>query len=233
MAMPEIRDGDAFSFSLGSDAQPCIVYPPSLFDRASCPRDAKPLTEPPKLNPESRVLMLGSVRADDAGGPARATVIATVTQLSDNTEPGVLQEFAHGMADGLVKSKSGAKLRTGPEAKLVTVGGVHVARIVFDVDGLSAQGLDHVVSYAAWSETGDYTITFMANPAHGPAVDAIADQLATTMHVAHPAPPKSLLRGRGIGGTLLGAMAALAVPAIVWFVVSNRRKRAAAATQPG
>jgi hypothetical protein len=225
--MPEIRDGDAFSFSLEGNTQPCLVYPASLFERTSCPRDAKPLADPPKLNSDSRVLMLGSVRADDDGGPARATVIATVTNLPDNSEPRDLHEFARGMADGLVKSKPGAKLRSGPDAKLVILGGVHAARIVFDVDGLSAQGLDHVISYATWAETNDYTVTFMANPAHGPAVDAMADRMATTIHVAHPAPPRSLFRGRGISGTFVGALAALTVPAIVWFVVAKRRKRVA------
>ena len=189
--MVEIRDDDAFTITLADDAHPCIVYPAALFEKAWCPRDTRALTEAPKVNPDSRMLALGSVRADDHGATALATVVLTATRFPENSEPGNLDEFARGMADGLVKSRPGSKLLAPPHAKFVTLGGLHTARITFDIDGLSPQGLDHVISYAAWSDAGDYNITLMSAPLHAAAVDALADQAAATIHVLRPAPIKT------------------------------------------
>jgi hypothetical protein len=229
--MAEIRDGDAFSIVLPDAARPCLLYPPELFDRDACPRDAEPMAEAPGMSPDSRVLAFGSVRADDHGATAVATIVATVTHLAHNAEPGSLKNFAKVMADGLVKSRPGATLRTGPVSQFVTVGETHGARITFEIDGLSAQGLDHVVSYSAWSESGDYNVTFMSTPAHAMAVDSLADQAATTLHVAKPAPPRNEL-GHRIEQVTLGVAGALFVPAVVWIVVSRSRRKGVGSSEP-
>ena len=169
---------------------------------------------------------------DDAGHTAPATVVATVTELAGNAEPRDVTAFARGMAEGLVRSKKGATLRRGPEARVVSVGGVRAARITFDVDHLSDQGLDHVVSYAAWSDEGDYNLTFMTAPAHAAAVDALADRVATTLRIARPASPPPVWSAAGdAGGYVAGAvLGALLVPALLWvFRVRARRNRAAPA----
>jgi hypothetical protein len=171
--MAEIRDGDAYSITIADDARPCIVFPAGLFDKTQCPKDAKALAAAPGVNPDSRVLALGSVLPDDTF----ATVVVTATQLADNAEPSDLHEFARGMADGLVKSRHAATLRSGPEVQSVMLGGVHAARITFDVSGLSEHGLDHVVSYASWSKTSDYTFTLMTAPDHAAVIDALADRI--------------------------------------------------------
>ncbi len=223
--MVDIQDGDAFSITLADEAHPCIIYPSSLYARRWCPRDAKPLAEAPKVNPDSRMLALGSVRADAHGVSAMATLVATATRFAENSEPVNLDEFARGMADGLVKSRPGSKLRAPPHAQLVTLGGVHSARITFDVDGLSTQGLDHVVSYAAWSEGGDYNVTFMGPPAAADAVDALADRAAATLHVARPAPVREKRLERSVAPTVLGMAGALFVPALVWSIVRRKKPR--------
>ena len=107
--MTDIRDGDAYSITIPDDAHPCIVFPAGLFDKTLCPKDAKPAAAAPGVNPDSRALALGSVQAGDAF----ATVVVTATQLADNAEPSDVREFAHGMADGLAKSRHGATLRGG------------------------------------------------------------------------------------------------------------------------
>jgi hypothetical protein len=224
--MAEIRDGDAYSITIADDARPCIVFPAGLFDKTHCPKDAKALAAAPGVNPDSRVLALGSVLADDAF----ATLVVTATQLADNAEPNDLQEFARGMADGLVKSRHDAALRSGPEVQSLTLGGVHVARITFDVSGLSEHGLDHVISYASWSKTSDYTFTLMTAPDHAAVIDALADSTAATLHEAAPAPGNGHRLGHRVGRIAVQIVGALLVPAVVWAVFfRSRRKKAGGA----
>jgi hypothetical protein len=221
--MAEIRDGDAYSITIADDARPCIVFPAGLFDKTQCPKDAKALAAAPGVNPDSRVLALGSVLPDDTF----ATVVVTATQLADNAEPSDLHEFARGMADGLVKSRHAATLRSGPEVQSVMLGGVHAARITFDVSGLSEHGLDHVISYASWSKTSDYTFTLMTAPDHAAVIDALADRIAATVHEAAPAPGNDHRLGHRVGRIAVQIFGALLVPAVVWAIFF-RRKRAAA-----
>jgi hypothetical protein len=225
--MAEIRDGDAYSITIPDGARPCLVFPAGLFDKTHCPKDAKPLAAPPGVNPDSRVLGLGSVLAGDAGSESFATVIVTATQLADNAEPSDLREFARGMADGLVKSRHNATLRSGPEAQSLTIGGVHMVRITFDVAGLSEQGLDHVISYASWSKASDYNVTFMTAPAHAAAIDALADQTAATIHEAAPAPGNGSRLGHRVARVGIEIVGALAVPAIVWAIFMRSRRKGA------
>jgi hypothetical protein len=224
--MAEIRDGDSYSITIPDDARPCIVFPAALFDKTRCPTDAKPLAKAPGINPDSRMLALGSVHA----GEAFATVVVTATQLADNAEPNDLNEFARGMADGLVKSRHGAALRSGPEVQNLTIGGVHTARITFDVDGLSDQGLDHVVSYASWSKESDYTFTLMTAPAHAAIIDAVADRAAATLHEASPAPGNESRFGHRAARLAVEIVGALVIPAVIWaFFIRPRRKNSARA----
>jgi hypothetical protein len=225
--MPEIRDGEAFSITIGEGARPCIVFPPALFDPGSCPKDSKAIAEAPQINPDSRVLALGSVAPDDHGKAAIATVVATATHLADNTEPGDVREFARGMADGLVKSRPGAKVKVGPSVRMVTIDGVHAARVTFDASGFSGQGLDHIVSYAAWSRTCDYSLTFMTAPAHAAAIDALADQTASSLHLAEPAPPAEFRMGYAGGqglGLSIGVALIVLLPAFAFLARSRSRR---------
>ena len=226
--MAEIRDGDAYSITIPDDARPCIVFPSGLFDKARCPRDAKPLATAPSVNPDSHILALGSVLvgdAGDAGSGAFATVVVTATQLSDNAEPSDLREFARGMADGLVKSRHNATLRSGPDVQSLTIGGVHTARITFDVAGLSDQGLDHVVSYASWSRASDYTVTFMTAPTHAAVIDALADRTAATIHEAAPAPGNESRLGHRVARVAIEIAGVLVIPAIVWAIFVRRKRK--------
>lgn len=221
--MTEIRDGDAYAITLPDDARACLVYPPGLMDRSHCPPDAKPLATTPAINPDSHMLALGSVSAGDAIG----SVIVTATQLSDNAEPSDLHEFARGLADGLVKSRQGAKLHGEPNVQSRTMGGVHVARITFDIDGLSDRGSDHAISYSSWSKTNDYTFTLLTAPAHAAAIDALADRTAATIHEAEPAPGNQARLGHRIGRVAVEVVGVLLVPVVVWTLVTRaRRKRA-------
>lgn len=217
--MTDIRDGDAYLITIPDDAHPCIVFPAGLFDKTLCPKDAKPAAAAPGVNPDSRALALGSVQAGDAF----ATVVVTATQLADNAEPSDVREFAHGMADGLAKSRHGATLRGEPDVQSLTLGGVRVARIAFDVDGLSDRGLDHVISYASWSKTSDYNFTFMTAPAHAAVIDALADCTAATLHEAVPAPDSHSRLGHRVARLAVEIVGALAVPAIVWAVFFRKR----------
>ena len=221
--MTEIRDGDAYAITLPDDARPCLVYPAGLMDASHCPPGTKALAAAPVINPDSRVLALGSVSAGDAVG----TVIVTATQLADNAEPGDLHEFAHGLADGLVKSRSGAKLHAEPQVQSLTMDGVHVARIAFDIDGLSDRGTDHAIAYASWSKTNDYTFTFLTAPAHAAAIDALADRTATSIQEAQPAPGNQARLGHRVARIGVEVVGALLVPVVVWTLVARaRRKRA-------
>jgi hypothetical protein len=226
--MPDIRDGNAYSINIPDSAQPCIVYPAGLFDRTNCPREAQPMAAPPHISPESRVLTLGSVKVDDGGKPVMATLVATVTELRGNTEPRDVHAFARGMAEGLVKNRPGAKLRGEPQARVVTLSGAHAARITFDVDHLSDQGLDHVVSYAAWSDAGDYNLTLMAPPAHAATIDALADRIASTLKIAHPARPRPPWFAGDVRNVAAGIAGAMMVLTIFWTIVARWRRRRAA-----
>jgi hypothetical protein len=221
--MTEIRDGDGYAITIPDDAHACLVYPAALMDRSHCPPDTKALATAPAINPDSHVLALGSV----AAGEAFATVIVTATQLADNAEPGDLHEFAHGLADGLVKSRHGATLHAEPDVRSLTLGGVHVARITFDVDGLSDRGLDHAITYSSWSKTNDYTFTFITAPAHAAAIDALADRTAATIHEAQPAPGNQARLGHRVARVTVEIVGALLVPVVVWTLIARaRRKRA-------
>jgi hypothetical protein len=221
--MTEIRDGDAYAITLPDDARPCIVYPAGLMDRSHCPPDAKPLATSPAINPDSHMLALGSVSSGDAVG----TVIVTATQLADNAEPADLHEFGRGLADGLVKSRQGAKLHGEPDVQSRTMGGVHVARIAFDIDGLSDRGIDHAISYSSWSKTNDYTLTFLTAKAHAAAIDALADRTAATLREAEPAPGHQARLGHRVARVAVEVVGVLLVSVVVWTLVTRaRRKRA-------
>jgi hypothetical protein len=227
--MAEIRDGDAYSITIADDARPCIVFPAGLFDKTRCPKDAKPLATAPSVNPDSHILALGSVLVGDAGDGAFATVVVTATALADNAEPRDLREFARGMADGLVKSRRNATLRSGPDVQSLTIGGAHTARITFDIAGLSDQGLDHVVSYASWSQASDYTITFMTAPAHAAVIDGLADRTAATLHEAAPAPGNESRLGHRVARVAIEIAGVLVVPAVVWAVFVRRKGKSGGA----
>jgi hypothetical protein len=86
----------------------------------------------------------------------------------------------------------GASVRGGrPTVRLLSMNGLTAARISFDVDGASGkyERLEHTVSYAVWSPEGTYVFVLNTGSTNAAAFDALADELASTIRLTHPAPP--------------------------------------------
>jgi hypothetical protein len=74
----------------------------------------------------------------------------------------------------------------------LTAHGLPMARIVYDVDGLSGQNarLAHDVTYVVWSPEGAYTYSLNCPSAAAAATDALADDMVASVRLAHLAPAK-------------------------------------------
>src|SRR5258708_33160466 len=62
----EIRDGDAFSFSVPAPAETCVQFPAKQFDPASCP-GLQPIVSAPSPQPQVRIVAIGRIFFDDGG----------------------------------------------------------------------------------------------------------------------------------------------------------------------
>jgi hypothetical protein len=96
----EIRDGDEYSFSIPRRAQVCILHPATLFDRAGCPPESKPVASPPAAD-RVRVIAIGPVNINVQGTQRRALLVSTLNRLTYSRQPdrAVAEALAAGMMD--------------------------------------------------------------------------------------------------------------------------------------
>ncbi len=186
-----VRDGDEYSFDVPRRARPCIVFPASMFESANCPPDARPLDTPPPSPERERVIALGIVQAGDQR-PAQITVTFNRLKRSFQPDQAVAEAFAAGMMRQIPASIPGGRVRAETSTVgLLAMHGLTVARVAFDVDGASGpyERFQHAVSYSVWGPGGSYTVSLYTANANAPALDALAQEMAATIRLSHPAPP--------------------------------------------
>ena len=190
-----LRDGADFSVAVARGANPCILYPDTMYDATMCPVEARPLPSAPPGPSRSRMVALGLVRFVDKGEPRIGQLTVSLNRMDHPREPTQesAQAFASGMADSITRSVPGATVAPGgPSLRLVTTeAGLHVARITYDVTRISGDNprTEHSVSFTVWATDGAYTFALTARQQYADVMDALAEQMAASLRVAHPAPP--------------------------------------------
>jgi hypothetical protein len=190
-----LRDGDDFSVAVARAANPCILYPESMFDATMCPVEVQPMSSPPPRPGRSRLIALGLVRFVDQTETRAGQLTVTMNGMDRPREPtqASADAFAASMVSSLLKSVPGASLGSAlPSTRLMTTdAGLHVARISFELGRMAEDRpkLEHTVSFTVWSTAGAYTFSLTAERQYATVMDAVAEQMATTLKVAHPAPP--------------------------------------------
>jgi hypothetical protein len=220
----EIRDGSEYAVTLPAEADPCIVFPKSMFDPATCAPGVKPLEQDPSKAP-SRVLAVGNIRVDDH---TEASLGAWRVDGEDTWRPADLDAFAGGMAEKMVEGRPGSRLRGKPAARFEKIAGQWIGRVSFDLDGFLEGGTTHEIAYTAWSEAGTYVLSLTGPAAGAPDIDATALLIARTIRIARPAqsaPSREYLIGRAIG-SIVGVMflpaTAVVIGLIVWRMTRRR-----------
>ena len=141
-----------------------------------------------------RVLGGGLVRIADGSLEKLGQVTVVFTRLSASYQPSQesAEAFAAGMADQVVSSVRGARLKERPTTQLVRLGGQLAARIAFDVDGASGpfRFFQHTIAFNVWAPGGTYTLELSTTGDNARAFDALADDVASTIHLTHQAPPR-------------------------------------------
>jgi hypothetical protein len=178
----EIRDGAEYSVALPSDVRACILFPPTLFDPATCPQSAKRVDSLPPLPDGPTVIAIGRVELDDGS----LVALMVMRSARDETSTVDTMKFASGMANQMAAGRPDAKVHGAPQGSLVEVDGVSLVRATFDIDGFYGSAQSHVVAYAAGSKGATYVLTLTGLGPNQPAVDALGYRLIATQHVAHP-----------------------------------------------
>jgi hypothetical protein len=216
----EIRDGSEFSIALPQGAQACLLYPKALFDSRACPPGSKP-ADREAFDGNTRTVAAGSIRVRDGDPVAFMVVRYPIEHMTRPSDlEGVRRELVHGVRD----SRPGAHVLGEVDVHFADVGGQSVARGSFNADGYVENGLTHEVLYEAWDEEGMYMVSWIGPLSHGPAIDALADETAATLRIAHPAPVKPGRDAAYAVGYVLGrVLAALLLFALLGWAWGRSR----------
>ncbi len=187
-----VHDGEEYEASLPARTRACIVFPASMFDATHCPAGAKP-TESVPGSGKTRVVALGLLTVDDRGKQRQAQFMIAFNPLTYSSQPdrAVADAYAAGMMDRIPSQVPGGKVRTESRAvRLVTRPGETLVRIAYDVDGATGayERFQHSISYSGWSQRGSYAFTITTAAANAAVFEAVADEIAQTIRLVHPAP---------------------------------------------
>jgi hypothetical protein len=228
----EIRDGDAFSFSVPAPAETCLQFPPEQFEHASC-AGLQPIASAPSPMAQTRVVAIGRIVFDDGGSRAAAFLLVTFLEQKPSFEvqQSELGDFVDGELRGLVDT-SGADRRASRvrSSAIVTIAGVRFVRSSIELMGLPAgkQLFERVVGYVGSSYAGRYQVMVGTNAAHAAALEALLDTAAGSLRIARPAPPgpsrsTAWWIGYRIGQSLF---VVIAVAGVIFLVRRAKRRRA-------
>jgi hypothetical protein len=189
----EIRDGDDYSLAIPARLHACFVFPASMFDADECPPGSK-IADPAAFPSKVRLLAIAVFRLGVDSGTGLVQLTVSMNQMGHSYQPfpASARAFADGITRGIPQSFAGATVRGGTaDVRLVTANGLPMARFAYDVDGLSPQSrrFAHGVMLAVWSPEGAYTYTLNSRAEDAAAADAMADEMATSVRIAHLAPP--------------------------------------------
>jgi hypothetical protein len=228
----EIRDGDAFSFSVPAPTETCLQFPPEQFDHASCP-GLQPIVSAPTPVAQTRVVAIGRIFFDDGGSRAAAFLLVSFLEQrpSFEVQESELRDFVDGELRGLV-DRSGADRGASRvhSAAIVTIAGVRFVRSSVELMGLPAgkQLFERVVGYVGRSYAGHYQVMVGTDAIHAAALEALLDSAAGSLRIARPAPPApSGSTARRIGyriGQVLFVV--IAVAGVVFLVRRGKIRRA-------
>jgi hypothetical protein len=222
-----VRDGDEFVMDVRRDAHVCVLYPASPLDPVAC-SGLKSITPPAEPDPRHKTLTLAAVRLPEQGASLVAVLNFGSTSFANAALPteATVHEFADAFANSFVGDVPGSSVHGGhPAAKLLDHGETPLVRVSFDLDGLDAthRHMEHLVSYTAWATGGIYSVIYTCRATNAASVDALADESATSIRVAHP--PKSRAYRLGfLVGTVIG-VGLVAGGALLAFVLLMRRGR--------
>jgi hypothetical protein len=125
----------------------------------------------------------------------------------------------------------GSRVHGGaPRAEIKKIDGMPLVRVTFDIDGVPArlEAVQHVDSFAAWSDRGIYILGISTSLKHAPAIDAFVDDAMTTVHLLHRAPTG--MTSYELGGYVArifywGAVGLVGAVALIWHLRRKKKKR--------
>ncbi len=166
-----------------------------MFDATNCPAGVKPTESVPGAG-NTRVVALGLLTVADRGTQRQAQFMIVFNALTHSSQPdrAVADAYAAGMMNGIPSQAPGGKVRAESRSvRLATRPGDTLARIAFDVDGATGayERFQHSISYSGWSQRGSYAFTLNTAGPNAAAFDALADEVAQTIRLVHPAPLQS------------------------------------------
>jgi hypothetical protein len=215
----EIRDGDDYSVTLPQGVHPCFTYPKTLYDPAACDSDQHPVEADPAA--PARAFADGTVIVDGRKASVTAMHVAVdqPTAIEDLVE---VADYARGMVKGMKNEQPTVRIVGEPGTRVVAVGGLSLGRITFELDGLPGLGRAHQINYVVWAADGTYALSWLGLASSAAAIDAIADQTASTLRLAHPAKPKPPSLLPGLSGRILWSVGTL-VALVAWLAARGRR----------
>jgi hypothetical protein len=170
----------------------CVVFPAGPRDPVACAG----LTPDAVTSPPAGQVAMAIVRVADA--------VCTVSVQKVSAEetvafaPGSDVAFAKGFVEAGDKQLT-PPVRIDPasvrSAVVASAENVNLVRVTYDVTGFPPESptalLAHQTAYAAPVEGGSYVVVWMTSARSAKTVDALAEESARTVHLAHPAPARS------------------------------------------
>jgi hypothetical protein len=184
----EIRDGDRFAVTLPEATKPCFLYPPTLYDAASC-GSRTPAVAPEGPGPlGARVLTLAQVDLPGAPQPASVTLFYADRPTSSQPTPEFALAFTQALVEATQPPGPGAAPDRPPMATPARIGAGAVAVVRSSLSwNVPGTGVLHAVGYVTVVDRGLYAILF-AGVTDTYAVDDLADATIQTLALKDPAP---------------------------------------------
>lgn len=222
-----VREGDEFVMDVRRDAHVCVLYPDGPLDPVAC-SGMKHVAAPAETDPRHRTLALAAIRLPEQGTSLVGILNFGATSFTNAALPteGTLREFADAFAGSVIQDVPGATVHGGhPAAKLIDHGETPLVRVAFDVDGLDDKNrnIEHLVAYTAWTAGGIYSVIYTCRATNAAAVDALADESATSIRVAHPPKSRAYRLGYMVGGVM--GVGIVGGGALLAFVLLMKRAR--------
>jgi hypothetical protein len=224
-----VRDGSEFVMDVRPDAHVCVLYPEGPLDPVAC-SGLKSIAAPPQPDARHNTLALAAVRLPEQGSSLVAVLNFGSTNLPNAALPtgATVGEFADAFAKSSIQDMPGTSVRGGhAAARLIEHGEVPLVRVSFDVDGLDAehQNMEHLIAYTAWGSGAIYSVVFTCRAKNAAVVDALADESAASIRIAHPPKSRAYRMGFLIGSVL--GVGFVAGGVVLAFVLIMRRGRGA------
>lgn len=238
-----VTDGDKFSVDTGK-ARICWVSPLALRNADDC-EGLSPDAVPEPGDGDARVIAMGLLRLEEPGEePDLALVMVMHVVVPFTVEPDAqgAKDYAEGAQKAVAKElRKGATMRPPTNVRVVKASARQkhpLIRLVLEADGIPEgaddQLLEHQVHIAGIADDGVYSVAYLTRRRTATRVEAYADSLGASFHMAAPAiSNKQFEKKMEAIGTVIVLVGTLIVGGFIsLIVVLSRRSKAAPYAYP-